>query len=450
MQGPSHVIGNPGRSGSVPEAIRTAAGGDSATILVQPAGLKHMALDDQASLLLVTHVSIRQGPYGPEVDEQTAAGIEQWCQHFDRVTFYGVESQANAISGGSASWVRTDEGLLGARARLVILPHAYTPRKMIRHYGAVRNELRQAVATHRHLCFTLGSIIGDWPTIAALEAIEQRRRYAAWIDRVEPFVIRNKLARAPLKRLLAEMVMPFTQAAIRYVLRKSTVALLQGGDSFAYYARSASDPHCTYDTHTRCTEQISASALLRKQDRALAREPLKIVYVGRVAGMKGPFDWLACLARLHTQGIAFQACWIGDGPDLPALKAQVSRAGLNHVIDFPGFEGRRTHLLDRLQESDLLLFCHKTPESARCLIEALVSGCPIIGYDTAYPRGLTQTYGGGLFAPGHSIEKLADHVARLHHDRQALCQLMEAAALSGTLYNEDAVYAHRAALMRRG
>ena len=67
------MIGNPGQSGSVPEAIRTAAGGDSATILVQPAGLKHMALDDQASLLLVTHVSIRQGPYGPEVDEQTAA-----------------------------------------------------------------------------------------------------------------------------------------------------------------------------------------------------------------------------------------------------------------------------------------------------------------------------------------------------------------------------------------
>ncbi|WP_156349057.1 MULTISPECIES: hypothetical protein [unclassified Sphingomonas] len=36
-----------------------------------------------ASLLLVTHVFVRQGPRGVQIDDQTAAGIAQWRRHFD-------------------------------------------------------------------------------------------------------------------------------------------------------------------------------------------------------------------------------------------------------------------------------------------------------------------------------------------------------------------------------
>ncbi len=41
-------------------------------------------------------------------------------------------------------------------------------------------------------------------------------------------------------------------------------------------------------------------------------------------------------------------------------------------------------------------------------------------------------------------------VAALHRDRAALADLVAHAADSGTLYNEDMVYADRAALMKRG
>lgn len=407
-------------------------------------------MDETRSLLLVTHVPIRQGPNGPQIDEQTAAGIAQWCRHFDRVTYYGMLSEETGGSS-STSWVDTHTGILGERARLLTLPRAYGVGKMAKRYRQVRATLRAAIAEHRHLCFTVGSMIGDWPSIGALEAIRQKRDFAAWVDRIEPFIIRNKMIGASLKvRIAGEIILPVVEQCTRHILRHSTVALLQGGDSFNYYANSARNPHITYDTHTHVADQISPAALAAKQERALAGAPLNIVYVGRAASMKGPFDWLETLQRLHGAGVPFQATWIGDGPDLAAMRERVASSGLGGSVHLPGFENRREVLLDHLRASDLLLFCHKTPESARCLIESLVAGCPIAGYGTAYPRGLVEARGGGVFAPQNDVAGLAEQVMGLHNDRPALTSLLAGAAASGELYNEDAVYAHRAGLMRQG
>lgn len=394
-------------------------------------------------MLLVTHVHLRQGPDGLQIDDQTAAGILQWCRHFDRVTFIGILTEA----ASSSAWV--DVARLGPQVRLVALPYGYGMKPMARAYAGVRRTLRQEIAGHRHLCFTLGSVVGDWPFIAALEAMRQGRRYAAWIDRVEPHVIRGQLAGSPLKRLAAELVLPFTQTAIRYALRKSTVALLQGGDTFDYYARSAPDPHCTYDIHTHADEQITAEALAAKQARVRSGARLEIVYVGRAVAMKGPFDWLQTLQRLAQARVPFRATWIGDGPDLTAIRRRVEELGLGGCVALPGFENRREVLLERLKASDLLLFCHKTPESARCLIEALVCGCPIVGYGTAYPKGLVAQNGGGRFVPQNDAAALAALVTQLHADRAELGALIGQAAASGRAFTEDAVYAHRAELMKR-
>lgn len=400
---------------------------------------------DLNTLLLVTHVHVRLGPNGLQIDDQTAAGLRQWCRHFDRVSFYGILTQGPSTS----AWVDTNEGILGQKLRLFGLPQGYGPAAMLRALPAVRRQFRSAIPQHRHLCFTLGTVLGDWPFVAALEAIRQKRRYSAWIDRVEPPIIRSRAAGSPLKRLAAELWLPPAQGLIRHALRQSAVALLQGGDTFEYYARSAPDPHCTYDIHTHADEQIDAGSLAVKQARILSGAPLEIIYPGRATAMKGPFEWLKTLQALHRADVPFRATWIGDGPDLPALRDRAEQLGLGSIVTFPGFEGRRDVLLDRLKAADLLLFCHKTPESARCLIEALVCGCPIVGYDSAYPRGLVAQHGGGRFTPQGDPKALAQAVLSLHRDRAALSALVGAAAQSGRLYTEDAVYAHRADLMQR-
>ncbi len=406
--------------------------------------------DQPTSLLLVTHVPVRQGPGGPMIDEQTAAGIAQWCRHFDRVTFFGIADDTAKHNASTGSWVNLSSLHDAKRCELAALPRAYDAGVMLRTYGPIRAKLRAAVGRHRHLCFTLGSLFGDWPAVAAHEAILQGRGYAAWIDRVESFIIRNKLAGASVsKRLVGGALLPLIEAKNGYLLRRSTVALLQGQDTYQHHAASAPDPHCTYDTHTHISDQIAPVALAEKTSRIRANEPVRIIYVGRAAAMKGPVDWLDVLEGLHRRQVPFFATWVGDGPELPMMRQRLAESAIAGAVELPGFEGDREVLLRRMRDSDVMLFCHKTPESPRCLIEALVSGCPIVGYETAYPRGLVMQKGGGAFAPQDNVTALVDRMAELHHDRNALARLVEAAAASGATYNEDAVYAHRAELMKR-
>lgn len=403
------------------------------------------------SLLLVTCVEIRETARGPLIDDQTAAGIAQWCKHFERVTFIGVEAPPPSAGGSSVTWVDIRESVGCGGATLLSLPRAYRPVSMLKGYPRSRALLRRQIEQHRHLCFTIGGMLGDWPAVGAFEAIRMGRRYAAWTDRAEPLVIRQKLESASVPmRVAGKVAVPVIEAMGRRIFNKSAVALLQGRDTFGFFEDSAKDPHCTYDTHTTVSDQITSDRLAQKMSRVRSGAPLRIVYAGRAAAMKGPQDWLEVLMNLRALEVPFHATWIGDGPELLGMQDRAEQLGITDVVTFAGFENRRDVLLDRMQDSDLLLFCHKTPESARCLIEALVSGTPTVGYESAYPRGLAEAHGGGLFTPQGDIHQLVDRIADLHNDRDLLANLIEAAAQSGSLYNEDAVYAHRANLMHRG
>lgn len=406
--------------------------------------------DTAASLLLVTHVAIRNGPRGPQIDDQTAAGIAQWCRHFEKVTYFGIADEEADGESSSSSWVDIADKLDADRCELVALPRAYKIGGMLREYRQVRVRLADAVSRHRHLCFTFGGLVGDWPAIAAREAIAQKRNYGAWIDRVEPLVIRNSMHGASAKRKIAATVtLPLIEHNIRYLLRKSSVALLQGLDTFEHYQALSQDPHCTYDTHTQISDEIAPDVLLEKKARILGGAPINILYVGRAAAMKGPGDWLSTLERIHGMNVPFRATWIGDGPELPMMRERIAASAISEFVHLAGFESNRETLLQGMRSSDMFLFCHKTPESPRCLIEALVSGCPLVGYETAYPRGLVQKRGGAMFAPQDDHAALADQIARLHKDRFLFAELVSDAAASGQEYNEAAVYEHRANLMKR-
>lgn len=398
-------------------------------------------------LLLVTHVALRDGPRGLQIDDQTAAGLAQWCRHFDRVTFYGIAD--NGSSSNSTTWVDVEHAPFASRCSVRALPRAYRPLQMLRSYRHVRRALALQVREHDHLCFTVGGFVGDWPAVAARESARQNRRYSAWIDRVEPSITRDRQSGSSLlRRLAAEVMIIIGEAYTRIVLQGSSVALLQGRDTFDHYSRWAREPHCTYDTHTTVADQIGPRELDRKLARIAREDPLEILYVGRAVEMKGPLDWLATLSRINAAAVPFHATWVGDGSQLEIMRARIIKLGLTGRVDLAGFQGDRRVLLDIMRQGDLFLFCHKTPESPRSLIEALVSGVPLVGYGSAYPRGLVAS-GGGRFARQGDVEALADLVIDLHRDRAALGALVREAAESGLEYNEDRVYAFRAGLMAR-
>ena len=145
----------------------------------------------------------------------------------------------------------------------------------------------------------------------------------------------------------------------------------------------------------------------QKLTRVAAGEPLKLLYVGRVAEMKGPLDWIGVMSDLNHRGVAFYASWIGDGPLLTEARDKVTQQDLNEVVEFSGYVGNRDQLLQAIQKSDLFVFCHKTPESPRCLIESLMSGSPILGYSSPYSQDLLGDMASRLLVNRDNFSDLA-------------------------------------------
>ena len=154
------------------------------------------------------------------------------------------------------------------------------------------------------------------------------------------------------------------------------------------------------------------------------------------------------MAGLKSAGIDFHATWLGEGERLQAMKAEVDRLGLGEQITLPGFVRDRTAILKALREAHLFVFCHKTPESPRNLIEALVSGTPIIGYNSPFPQDLISANGGGLLSPKDDVKALVASLVGLAGDRKRLSNLIGQAALDGSAFNDVEVFRHRSEVIR--
>jgi glycosyltransferase involved in cell wall biosynthesis len=131
------------------------------------------------------------------------------------------------------------------------------------------------------------------------------------------------------------------------------------------------------------------------------------------------------------------------------MRARVECGPLAGRVHLPGFLRDRGQILEAMRDAHLMLFCHKTPESPRCLIEALTSGTPIVGYASAFPRELIKANGGGLLMPLDDPEALGRAVVRLAGDRAALADLIRRAACDGSPFDDETVFRHRSELIRK-
>jgi glycosyltransferase involved in cell wall biosynthesis len=143
------------------------------------------------------------------------------------------------------------------------------------------------------------------------------------------------------------------------------------------------------------------------------------------------------------------AKWYGDGPLIEELRHLVSDRGLSAWISFPGNVTVRSEVLDIFRAADLFVFCHLTPESPRCLMEALMSGLPILGFESAYASDLTSQYGGSATVPIGDVGALAELVTRYVSDKDARYNLSRAALHSGRQFSEQSVFRHRSELIKQ-
>lgn len=395
------------------------------------------------TLLLILPLPIYHDGDRRWIDRQAHNGIARWLDNFDRVILC---QPALPHSHAPADSRPIDDADFDGRCRLVDLPDA-------RSLGAFLKVLRPTIARidrlideSTHLSFAIGGLFGDWAAVAALRAAHKHRKASIWTDRVESQVTLLSAQRMTgLRRAYWTATALAMRHYERHVIRRSAVGLFHGADCFAAYSPFSPDPHLVHDIHLSESARITAEEL---QAKAVRRSgPLSIVYAGRVHPDKGPLDWIDALHLLHARGVDFRATWHGDGPQFELVQAKVRELGLASCVDFPGASQDRDGLMRRLRAADLFLFCHKTPESPRCLIEALISGTPIVGYGSSYSRDLIAHHGGGVLTEQEPAE-LADRIEELANDRERLSNLIVAAARDGHPFTDVSVFHHRSELIK--
>ena len=398
------------------------------------------------TLLIYVSVPLHQVDGTFFLENQACNGLRLWADNFRRL----IVIIPVAEGPPPAAWVplNAEVGVAMERIEIVPVPEAYRPDRFLRALPGNIPRLRDAIKRADYLGFAIGGLFGDWGSVSAFLAHRMGLPFYVWTDRVESQVVLQSTRSGPWKRWLQARLYYWPMVWMeRYLIGRAELGLFHGRETFETYAPWSRNPQVVHDIHIRKTDHITPDRLHAKANAA-ATGPLKICYMGRADPMKGPQDWLAVLEGLAGKGIAFEATWLGEGSQLEAMRARIENGPLAGRVRLPGFVRDRAVILEALREAHVMLFCHKTPESPRCLIEALMSGTPIVGYESAFPKDLIAENGGGRMVARNDVPALTEALVALAGKRDDLADLIRRAARDGEQFDDETVFHHRAELIR--
>lgn len=156
--------------------------------------------------------------------------------------------------------------------------------------------------------------------------------------------------------------------------------------------------------------------------RASPAAPPIVLFVGRMIPGKRPDRFIRVVDELRARGIDVRAVAAGDGP----MRSQLDEAARRAGVELPGAVG---DVGDLMRRADLLVFPSE-PEGEGMpgvLIEAGLSGLPVVATDVAGVRDVVADGVSGIVVPVEDLAALVQASAELLSDRERR-QSMGAAA----------------------
>jgi glycosyltransferase involved in cell wall biosynthesis len=423
----------------------------------QPVQVRHYIYEH----LLVLPVPFRR--HGEEIwiEAQARHGLQRWLDSFETLAVAApVIPEHMAENMSETEWLAPDPEML-KRVHLVPLPWAYRPDRFIVSLPGTIKILNQLIKDSRYLQFAIGGFWGDWASVAAELAIAQRRRFAVHTDRVEHEVLRRLAKDMGIYRRFRTAIDAYLMEKWhRRIIRRSTLGLFHGQDTYNTYKEwmkerrhdySAHNIHNIHDIHDIKADSKKPPAQTHKKNNTETNNvsSLSILYAGRFAPEKAPLDWLEAIHHLKTKGYKFIAVWAGDGPLRRSVEDKIQEKELEQEIRLPGFISDRSEVGKFYRNADLFVFTHITPESPRCLLEALRFGVPIIGYHSAFSEDLIAKHHGGILVPCGDSKALGEAIIQLASNPEKLADLKQRAAKDGERFTSKAVFSERSDLIKK-
>lgn len=142
---------------------------------------------------------------------------------------------------------------------------------------------------------------------------------------------------------------------------------------------------------------------------------VRLLFVGRLAGVKGVPVLLESMQALLAKGEAPHLTLVGDGPDREALERAVAEGGLTEHVSFLGYKSQ-SEVAEILQASDILVLPSFAEGLPVTLMEALAAAVPVVTTRIAGVAELVIDGEAGLLVPPGDATALTDAIARLSGD----------------------------------
>lgn len=145
-------------------------------------------------------------------------------------------------------------------------------------------------------------------------------------------------------------------------------------------------------------------------------EAQRLLFVGRLAAVKGLPILLDAVARLTLGWPAIKLTVAGDGPDREKLKAQSQRLGIEANVEFSGYQSQQ-QVRELLGRSDVFVMASFAEGVPVVLMEAMAARVPVVATRIAGIPELVEDGVSGLLVPPGDPAALAEKIDRLLRDR---------------------------------
>lgn len=142
---------------------------------------------------------------------------------------------------------------------------------------------------------------------------------------------------------------------------------------------------------------------------------LRILFVGRLAAVKGVAVLLDALTDLVAEYPDLHLTLIGDGPDRAALEAQALDAGLAGHVSFEGYRSQ-SEVADALAAHDVFVLPSFAEGVPVVLMEAMAAGRPVITTRIAGVPELVEDGRSGYLVPPGNLAALREALGMMLRD----------------------------------
>jgi glycosyltransferase involved in cell wall biosynthesis len=169
-----------------------------------------------------------------------------------------------------------------------------------------------------------------------------------------------------------------------------------------------------------------AAAAFDSAPRAVAdARPLQLVYLGRLARVKGVSELLRGLAIALERGASARLAIAGSGPEEATLRGIVARLGLQDVVTFTGatFEADKAALL---RAADVFVLPSYGEGLPIALLEAMAAGNAVIATPVGAIPDVVSPGTHGILVPPGDATAVAMAILAMAGDRDALARMQQA------------------------